>query len=379
MTSARYVVVGAGLMGAATAWQLAERGEEVVLVERDVPAGPRGSSHGSARIFRYAYADPFYAELVVRSGPWWAQLERGSGRRLIDRVGGVDHGRGREPERLARVLEAAGVAHELLGPARARSRWPQLTVETPVLYQPGAGVLDAQATVEAMVELAAAAGAQLRTAWPVRGIVRTGAGFTVSGPRGETLDAGHVVVAAGGHLPDLLGELPLPPAFLAGLPRLSVRQENAFHFPYRDPGQPWPTTIHEDGGKPVYSLPGGRDAGCRGQKVAEYHGGRLLRSAAVQDGVVDPVHRARVVAHVRARLPGLVPEPYAEATCLFTSTPDEEFVLDSAGGITVVSPCSGHGGKFAPLLGAMAADLATGAGGVPARFRPGTSARRRRG
>lgn len=373
MTAARYVVIGAGLMGAATAWRLAERGEEVVLVERDVPAGRQGSSHGSARIFRYAYADPFYAELVVRAESCWARLEHGAGRRLLDRVGGVDHGRGREPGRLARVLEAVGVAHELLTPAEARSRWPQLAVETPVLFQPGAGVLDAQGAVEAMVELAVAAGAQLRSAWPVSAITRTGAGFTVSGPRGERLDAGHVVVAAGGRLPDLLGELPLPPAFLAGLPRFAVRQENAFHFPYRDPGRPWPTTIHEDGALPVYSLPGGRDAGFRGQKVAEYHGGRPIRSAAEQDGVVDPANRARAVAYVRAHLPGLVPEPYAETTCLFTSTPDEDFVLDSADGITVVSPCSGHGGKFAPLLGAMAAGLATGAGGVPARFRPGTA------
>lgn len=373
MSVSTYVVVGAGLMGAATAWQLATRGEEVVLLERDVPAGEAGSSHGSARIFRYAYPEAFYADLVVRAEPLWKRLEKDAGKQLIDRVGCVDHGRDRHPEVLARVLERAGVEHALYSPAEAMERWPQFIFDTPVLYQPGAGVLDAHTTVEAMVGLAVAAGAQLHTSWPVTSITRSGAGFVVTGRDGATLEAGHVVVAAGGWLPDLLQHLSLPPAFLAGLPQFTVMQENAYHFPYRDADQPWPTLIHKDAMQ-VYGLPGGRDAGFAGQKIAEYNGGRPMRSAAQQDGVVDSVNRARVVEYVKQHLPGLVPEPYAETTCLFTNTPDEDFVLDSADGVTVVSPCSGHGAKFAPLIGAMAADLATGAGDVPAVFRPGTGA-----
>ncbi|GGG45763.1 N-methyltryptophan oxidase [Kocuria dechangensis] len=373
MSAGPYAVIGAGLMGAATAWQLATRGAEVVLLEREVPAGDQGSSHGSARIYRYAYPDPFYAELLVHAEPLWVQLERESGRQLIDRVGCLDHGPGRDPEALARVLEQVGVEHALYSPAEARDRWPQLVVDTPVLHQPSAGVLDARTTVEAMVELAVAAGAQLHTRWPVTSITRTRSGFTLTGPDGAILEAAHVVVAAGGWLPELLGQLSLPGAFLTGLPEFTVMQENAYHFPYRDPGRPWPTTIHKDAMQ-VYTLPGGRDAGFAGQKVAEFNGGRPIRSAAAQDGVVDPANRDRVVEYVKRYLPGLVPEPYAETTCLFTNTPDEHFVLDTADGITVVSPCSGHGGKFAPLIGAMAADLATGTGGVPPVFRPGTAA-----
>lgn len=373
MSAGPYVVVGAGLMGAATAWQLATRGEEVVLLERDVPAGDQGSSHGSARIFRYAYPEPFYAELVVRAEPLWDRLEKDSGKQLIDRVGCVDHGRTRQPEILARVLEQAGVEHALYSPAEAMERWPQFIFDTPVLHQPAAGVLDAHTTVEAMVDLAVAAGAQLHTSWPVASITRSGTGFVVTGPDGATLEAAHVVVAAGGWLPDLLQHLSLPPAFLAGLPRLTVMQENAYHFPYRDADQPWPTLIHKDDLQ-VYGLPGGLDAGFAGQKLAEYNGGRPMRSAAQQNGVIDPANRAKVVEYVRRHLPGLVPEPYAETTCLFTNTPDENFVLDSADSVTVVSPCSGHGAKFAPLIGTLVADLATGSGDVPAVFRPGTAA-----
>jgi sarcosine oxidase len=93
-----------------------------------------------------------------------------------------------------------------------------------------------------------------------------------------------------------------------------------------------------------------------------------MPSAAHQDGRIDPRNRERVVAYVKEFLPGLVPEPYAETTCLFTNTPHEDFVIDGVDGITIVSPCSGHGAKFAPLVGEFAADLATGEGGVPDRF-----------
>ena len=79
------------------------------------------------------------------------------------------------------------------------------------------------------------------------------------------------------------------------------------------------------------------------------------------------------MAYVTRYFPGLVPEPYAETTCLFTNTPDEEFVIDEVDGITIVSPCSGHGAKFAPLTGEMAADLASGVRRPPQRFQPGSS------
>ena len=80
-----------------------------------------------------------------------------------------------------------------------------------------------------------------------------------------------------------------------------------------------------------------------------------------------------MVDYVRKYLPGLDPEPYAETTCLFTNTPNEDFVIDRADGLTVLSPCSGHGAKFAPLIGQWAAGLATGTDDVPARFRQATA------
>ena len=108
--------------------------------------------------------------------------------------------------------------------------------------------------------------------------------------------------------------------------------------------------------------------GSAGRRSPSSSAGGRLASAADQDGVVDPANRARVVDYVRRYLPGLVPEPYAETTCLFTNTPSQDFLVDGVDGITLVSPCSGHGAKFAPLIGDIAADVATGAGRAPDRF-----------
>jgi sarcosine oxidase len=110
----------------------------------------------------------------------------------------------------------------------------------------------------------------------------------------------------------------------------------------------------------IYGLPSGGDGGPEPTvKVARYDGG-LVTTASTRSGGVSPEHRATVVDYVRRRLPGLDPEPVAEASCLFTSTANEDFVLDRRGPVVVVSPCSGHGAKFAPLIGELAADLAVG-------------------
>lgn len=371
-TSSDYVVIGAGLAGASTAWQLARRGHQVTLLERTVPASQDGSSHGSARIFRYAYPDPFYARAVIEAGTLWDELERVSGLQLISPAGAVDYGPERRPDQLARVLADAGVDHELLSAAEARARWSQIAFDTPVLWHPGAGVIDAEGSVHAMVGEAAQHGASVLTGWDAVRVEERGTGYRVHSAAGETIDAGNVVVSAGGWLPGLLGHLPLPGVFLGGLPPLTVRQEQAYHFRYRT-DELWPTFIHKRADMQVYGLPGGRDAGFAGQKVAEYNGGKTIASASEQTGTVDPDNRLRVIDYVKEYLPGLDPEPYAETTCLFTTTPDEDFIVDRVHGITILSPCSGHGAKFAPLIGQWAADLATGSGSVPARFRPSLS------
>ena len=295
-----------------------------------------------------------------------------SGRELITRTGCLDFGIIRDPRALARILDRADVEHELLDPAAARSRWPQIMVDTETLWHPAAGVIDAESAVWAMVDQAVRHRARLLTGWELATISTTSTGYRLTAADGTTLDAEKIVVSVGGWLPHLLADLPLPAAFRAALPPFQVRQEQAYHFPYRDEATDWPTFIHGSSTMLNYGLPGGRDAGFRGQKLAEFNGGPDISSAVHQTGTIDPANRAKLVDYVTRFVPGLLPEPYAETTCLFTNTPTEDFLIDGVDGVILVSACSGHGAKFAPLIGDIAADVATGSAAALARFRIAT-------
>ncbi|MEU2421134.1 FAD-dependent oxidoreductase [Streptomyces sp. NPDC007851] len=360
-------VVGAGLMGAATAWELARRGHEVTLVEAYDIGHRHGSSHGSSRIFRRAYGDPFYVRLTGQAEERWRELEDDSSTSLLRRTGGLDMGERRDPRAMAGLLAAAGVPHELLDAQTAAERWPHIRVTGPVLYHPDAGVIDADATVRACVRRAVEHGADAVLGARVTGIDVQADGrvlLRAGAERGIVADT--VVIAAGAWLPEL--RLPV------SLPSLGVTQQQVFHFRQRDPDVRWPTLVW-DGDLQLYGLPSGTDGGALpAVKVAEHDRGTPT-TARTRSGIVDASSRSRVSGFVRDRLPGLDPDPVAEATCFYTTTPDEDFVLDRHGPFVVVSPCSGHGAKFTPLIGALAADLATGRTAPHPRFRLGRFAR----
>ncbi|MGW1748932.1 FAD-dependent oxidoreductase [Streptomyces sp. NPDC002092] len=359
-------VVGAGLMGAATAWQLARRGHEATLIEAYGVGHKKGSSHGSSRIIRRAYADPFYVQLTGQAYEQWRELEHDSSTPLLRTTGGLDIGEERDTKAIAELLSAAGVPHELLGPEEAAERWPYIRITGPVLHHPDAGVVDADQTVAACVRRAIEHGAEAITGTRVTGIdARGGERVLLHTDDGREVLADTVVIAVGAWLPEL--ELPVP------LPPLEVTQQQVFHFPQRDPSVQWPTLVW-DGALHLYGLPSGSDGGPLATvKVAEHDRGTPT-TARTRSGVVDASSRTRVSGFVRDRLPGLEPAPVAEATCLYTTTPDEDFVLDRHGPFVIVSPCSGHGAKFTPLIGAMAADLATGRTEPHPRFRLGRTA-----
>src|SRR6266496_3864833 len=141
------VVVGGGVMGSAAAWQLAARGVDTVLLERFEPGHVRGASYGASRMFRFAYADPFYVDLVARSLPLWREVESASGVPLLAITGGVDHGDPASTAAIADALDAAGAIGQWLPPREAAQRWPGLRFETPALHHPQSGRLDADAAV----------------------------------------------------------------------------------------------------------------------------------------------------------------------------------------------------------------------------------------
>src|SRR3954470_538079 len=131
--SVRVAVVGGGVMGGATAWQLARRGVDVTLHERFGPGHGRGSSHGGSRIFRFAYDIPEYVDMARAALDGWRELEAAAGEPLLDITGGVDHGPTTEIERLSAGMTASGAPHEVVDAAEAERRFPGMRFDEAVL------------------------------------------------------------------------------------------------------------------------------------------------------------------------------------------------------------------------------------------------------
>ncbi len=328
-----------------------------MLLEQFAPGHASGSSHGSARIVRRAYGDGLYTGLTGRAFELWREVEQQSGQQILRLYGGLDFGPRRNIDTVAAHLVAAGVPHEVLPGGEAEQRWPGMRFEGDVVFHEQAGTMDAALAVSAMVALS---GADVRYETAAVSVSPDG---TVLLADGSTLRAETVIVAAGAWVAPLLSSV-------VELPPLRVTQQQIFHFPRRDPTQqPWPSTIHEPATSAVYHLAGGRDGGAHDDRKLGQHDGGVDTTAETRTGVVNPQARRWAIEYVERWLPGLVPEPRAEATCLYTETPSEDFILDRSGPVVVCSPCSGHGAKFAPLIGELVADLVQGTGEVPDRFR----------
>ena len=352
MTDVDVAVIGAGLTGACTAWQLARRGIEVALIDAYSPGHTHGSSHGSARIFRRAYPDPFYVDLTAQAQIEWRRLESESATTLLTMIGGIDHGRLRKPAHLAATLSGCDVDVELLAAHDAGPRWPGMQFDGPVLFHAQAGVVNADATVRAAAHCAANLGALLLFDNPVTAIRHDGNRFRVSAPR--PLTARRIVVAAGPWLPELTDQLALGTI----LPTLTVRQQQVFHFALRDPSASYPVFVHKDDLQ-MYGLPSGSDVDVPAMKIGRFDDG-VVTTASTRTGTIPDELRDPVIDYVRQWLPALDPEPIGQASCLFTMTDDEDFIIDRIGPVVIASPCSGHGAKFAPLTGRLAAELVLG-------------------
>ena len=353
------VVVGLGVTGSAAAWQLAQRGLEIVGLERHPPRHGYGSSHGRTRIIREAYFEhPLYVPLVRRAYDLWHALEEHEGRALLRVTGGLTIGR-RDGGIFAGALRSArehGLAHETLDAPGLRRRFPALRPEDEMaaLFEPRAGVLMVEESVATLQARARAAGAQLRHGVAVRGWRAGGSAAHVDTSEGE-IAAGHVIVCAGPWLPALVPSL-------AGV--LWVERQLSHWFePACDPAAlgagECPVTIWEHApGRVFYTIP---DPGGHGFKAGLHHEGER-----VDPETVDRTPRPEDEARVRALLARFIPSAGGRLldarVCLYTNTPDEHFLIDrhpEHERVILASPCSGHGFKFGPAIGEALADLVT--------------------
>jgi sarcosine oxidase len=366
------VVVGLGAMGSHALWRLAKRGVRVTGVEQFAPGHERGSSHGESRIIRTAYAEGAgYVPLVLHAWRLWDELEGESGQRLLERCGGLMLGTASSPM-VRGALESAGahgLRHELLTSSELRARFPQHRVDddTVGFYEVGAGVVRPERGVVEAIRAARAAGAEVLEGSRVLEIVPGGDRPAVR-LADRTLVARHVVVAAGAWLPRLVPALDL---------RLRVVRRVQAWFEAAVPQAFAPRSF------PIFvrNQPGGDGAwyGCPSLdgvtvKVALHEWPDI-------DEPVDPVEGPRppdradaeqVTAIVEATLPDLRPRPVRMKSCMYTLTPDHHFAVGQRRdlpGLTLLAGFSGHGYKFAPVLGEVAAQLAlTGATDLPVQL-----------
>lgn len=364
-------------MGSAGAWALADAGREVVVLEQHELGHDRGGSHGGSRLFRLDYTSAETLERAARSEQLWRQIEAESALSLLSRVGAVEHGVGRDRRDGAiRLCAEAGVRAEVLSAEEAARRWPQMTFDDAVVLQPDAGCMHADRAVAALQIVAARAGADLRARTPVRAIEVVeegdgiGAGNVVVRTAEGTIRARHVVAAVGSWAPGLLGEL-------VALPTITVTREQPRHFRVRDSApdgrgwSEWPVFAHwrsEPGATGAIVGYGAFEDGL-GVKVG------LHRSGPVVDpdrrAVADAAVAATLTDYVRRWFPGLDADTSTPVSCLYDNSPDESFVIDRVGPLTIATGFSGEGFKFAPVVGELLRDLASGSVAAPEDFRLG--------
>ncbi len=337
-------VVGGGVMGLATAWELSRRGLRPIVFERFARGHREGASHGATRNFNNAYDDEDYLDLLVRARAGWDALGSVDGEPLLRLHGLVTHGP-LDIAAIARGLVDRGIHAESLSAAEASRRWSGMRFDGDVLFSRDAGVARASAALEELERRIVDAGGEVRWSTPVLRIEEADSGVDLVLADGR-IRADVAVVTVGAWTSKMLPEMPLP--------RLSVTEETPAHFlPVGDAA--WPSFNHyvEPGAYPatVYGMP----TPGEGVKVGFHRVGDL----------VDPDARPHVTTHadaleryVREWMPGLDPASAVPISCTYTSTDDSAFVLDRRGRIVVGAGFSGHGFKFAPGVGAVLADLA---------------------
>jgi monomeric sarcosine oxidase len=316
----KVAVVGAGVMGCATAWALSERGAEVTLYEQFGLDHDRGSSHGRTRIFRVAYPEPYWIRFAQDAYAGWQELDPS----LLGLYGLIELVA--DPALTsASALDECGVPYRLLGRDEVREYGANLPDGWAALYTADAGVVFADRARHAFLE---AAGVEAETNRRV--------GST------DELDADVVVVTAGSWVRDLVPDVPV-----------TVTRETVAYFRRERPPPPSIVDLNaETGGHGMYSL---YDP-VHGLKAGAHHAG--AEADPDEGGVPDPAIVARIAAWVRERFPDVDPEPVEVQSCLYTTTADEHFVLERRGRVVVGSACSGHGFKFAPAVGRRLANLA---------------------
>ncbi|TMK80315.1 MAG: N-methyl-L-tryptophan oxidase [Actinobacteria bacterium] len=350
------IVVGLGALGSAAACRLAARGSVLGLEQFEL-GHDRGASQDHSRIIRLSYHTPGYVRLAKRAYEAWAEIERDAGEPLIVRTGGLDLWPADAAIPMTDYTEsltAEQVPFERLDAAEVMRSWPQWSLDddTLAIFQEDAGIAPAARCNEAHRRLATELGAVLRPNSPVTAIHASTGEVEVEAPDAR-FRTHRLILTADAWTNDLLSNLGVH------LP-LTTTQEQVTYFaaPHADDfaTERFPIWIWMDEpsfyGFPAYGHPG--------PKVAQDCGG-LPVTPSTRTFEPDPDNLARVTTFVNRHLPSALGPIIETKTCLYTLTPDRDFVIDVVPGHPEVLVALGaaHAFKFAALIGRALDDLAT--------------------
>jgi sarcosine oxidase len=352
------IVVGLGAMGSATLYQLARRGWRVLGIEQLCPANSVGSSHGDSRIIREMYFEnPLYVPLVQRAYELWRELEASTGATLMTLNGGLMIGPvdGAIVNGTLRSAHEHDLEHEVLTALETNARYPafDLSENLVAVVDPRAGYLDPEACVEAHMKLAVAAGAEVKLDERVLSWEPDGEGVRVTTSLGS-YSADRLLISGGAWNNELLRDLDLS---------LQIERQVVFWLdpdsgPDNYRADRFPIFAHEyKPGHICYGFP----RLTRGVKASVMHSGEISGSPDDVRRTVDDSEADALRAALEPVLPGLSRAKVLKSTtCIFTNTPDHDFLIDFHPvypQVLISSPCSGHGFKFSSAIGELQADL----------------------
>ena len=349
------IIIGAGGMGSATAYHLAKSGAEVLVLEQFQRGHTLGSSHGETRIIRFFYDKPFYTELMKTAYAEWRNLESASGKQLLFITGSVNLGESGNQYVISvrQSLDTAGVESEWWDAEQLAKRFPQFQVsnEMDILWQKDTGFLHASECVSTHLQLAEQHGVEVQENTPVTRI-----DWQADIPTIYTEDTQFrgkkIVVAAGAWTSSLLTELNLP---------LTVTKQQVCYYKPTDvalfqPNQFSVFTEITTEGEFMYGMP---YLGKNGVKVARHGMGQSV-SPDTCNRTPDKDYIHRMDTYLNERIPELGNAVHAEV-CLYTETPDEDFIIDThpdCPNLLIAAGFSGHGFKFCSLVGRIMSELA---------------------
>ena len=352
-------IVGLGSMGSFAFWQLAKLGVNVIGFDRYRPGHDKGAGHGETRIFRTAYGEGVeYVPLLQEARELWRELEAETNTELYIENGGTMFGL-KDDAFIKTVQESVdqfNLPHKTWDGAEAKQEYPQINFQPNqiAVYEDLAGFVKPELAIETAVARGKQLGGTALIDTEVTKIEPDENGVTII-CHDQTYRVNHVIVSSGGWTSSLVPQAKLP---------LSLERQVLVWYNARNPESfapnKFPIFSRMKDGIGFYGFP---SIDGKTVKVALHHGGQIINHPDEVDRDIHESDLAPVTELVKEYLPDLIPEPVKAKTCFYTNTPDEHFVLGpapNAPNVTLLGPMAGHGFKFAPIMGKIAAQLATG-------------------